>query len=90
MYLCIDCDDKGFCELCYAALKADDNGTAPFEGRRFCGRGHEHIKAPIEGWRGIKDGVMRIEGEEDVPFKEFLRSVREELCKEAWDQFWQS
>jgi hypothetical protein len=44
---------------------------------------------PIEGWHGVKDGKVMMEGEEPLEFKELLRQIRDELCKRAWDEFWQ-
>ncbi|KAK3380777.1 hypothetical protein B0T24DRAFT_200521 [Lasiosphaeria ovina] len=89
--LCLDCNDCLFCEQCYAVLLADKTGEQPFQSRRFCGRRHDHIKAPIEGWRGVKDGIINIEGSESmsISVNDFLTKVRDELIKGAWDQFWE-
>lgn len=53
----------------------------------WCGRDHSYVQCPIEGWRGVKDGVMRI-GEEETPFKEWLRALEQERWPKAWDNFW--
>lgn len=86
-YQCLICHAGYLCEECYKNRQADNKGE-PLKGRQYCGRNHEYIKLPIEGWQGIKDGRLRLEGEEPVEFKEVLRQVREELCKESWDDFW--
>jgi len=41
---------------------------------RYCGQDHEYVKAPIEGWMGIKNGIVRI-GEEKIAFKHWLTDV---------------
>ncbi len=50
---------------------------------------HSYVKAPVEGRRGIKNGVMRI-GKDELPFKEWLRGLRDERWQEAWKNFWQN
>lgn len=87
-YECITCFDAFLCESCYQARQADNRGEKPLKGRQFCGRDHEYIKGPIEGWQGVKDGKVMIAGEEPIAFEELLRQIKEELCKEAWEQFW--
>lgn len=86
-YQCVTCNDF-LCETCYENRQADNRGERPIKGRQYCGRGHTYIKGPIEGWRGVKDGKVMLEGEEPVEFKELLRHLRDELCKEAWESFW--
>jgi hypothetical protein len=62
--------------------------SQPNERKQFCDGDHVYLKAPIEGWRGIKDGKLMIEGQDDVDFGDFLTNVRDVLCREAWDRFW--
>jgi tetratricopeptide (TPR) repeat protein len=76
------------CPGCYEALIAHNRGETPIRGRKYCGKDHEYIKLPIEGWRGIEDGIIHIDGEEDIPFTDLLTKVKDELCKKAWDSFW--
>lgn len=59
--------------------------TADWKG--WCGKDHGYVKAPIEGWRGVKNGVLRI-GEEEIDFKEWMRGLREERWPQAWESFW--
>lgn len=86
-YQCLMCFDGFLCEECFEKRQAANKGE-PLDCRHFCGQDHEYIKAPIEGWKGVKDGKVMIEGEEPVEFQELLRQIRDELCKEAWDSFW--
>ncbi|KAM0418624.1 hypothetical protein ACHAPT_012427 [Fusarium lateritium] len=86
-YQCLICFEGFLCEECYEKRQAANKGE-PLNCRHFCGPDHEHIKVPIRGWQGVKDGKVMIEGEEPVEFQELLRQIRDELCKEAWDSFW--
>lgn len=86
-YQCLICFDGFLCEECYEKRQAANKGE-PLNCRHFCGQDHEYIKVPIEGWKGVKDGKVIIEGEEPVEFQELLRQIKDDLCKEAWDSFW--
>lgn len=55
--------------------------------REFCGKDHTYIKAPVDGWKGVRNGVMRI-GDERIDFKEWLRGLRDERWPRAWEEFW--
>ena len=71
LYNCLVCSNCDLCQICY-----DKKKKAPVEGepeekswREYCGKDHTFIKAPVEGWKGIKDGVMTI-GDEKTAFLE--------------------
>jgi hypothetical protein len=53
----------------------------------FCGQNHSYVKAPIEGWRGIKKGDIRI-GQEITSFKDWLDGLKDERWPKAWELFW--
>lgn len=84
MYLCIDCIDSCLCEVCHGLRlewNVSDGGTSPSEKRRlFCGKDHQYIKGPVEGWDGIKDGYMRI-GEEKIKFEDWFKTVESAIRK---------
>jgi hypothetical protein len=46
--------------------------------------------APRRGvaWRGVKKGILRVEGEKDVRFTEWLADLRDNKWKAAWQRFW--
>lgn len=88
-YECITCFGRFLCEPCYEARQADNRGEEPLKSRQYCGRDHEYLEGPIEGWQGIVQGKLMLEGEEPVEFDEFLRQIKEELVKKAWDSFWE-
>ena len=87
-YQCLTCWNTLFCEACYQALKADERGERPLTGRRYCGRNHQHLKGPIDGWKGVKDGVMSIDGQEPIAFADFLKEIKNVYLKDAWVKFW--
>ncbi|KAJ7620610.1 hypothetical protein DFH06DRAFT_68426 [Mycena polygramma] len=89
MYMCVFCGDTGLCDPCFQRRKQWNEGAKRTTGTSYCGRDHSYIKGPIDGRRGITNGVMSIEGEEPVPFKKWL----EELVKkweDTWERFWKS
>jgi hypothetical protein len=85
-YLCLHCIDCDICEECFAKKEARENGEMEPDWRVICPQGHQHIKAPVEGWRGVNDGRLRI-GEEEVPFREWLKDL-EMKWKASWDRYW--
>ncbi|KAM0551741.1 hypothetical protein ACHAPJ_008308 [Fusarium lateritium] len=81
--ICEECQDS-------YAHEAVRRGERKLQGRHFHGIEHTYFKLPIEGWRGVRDGMLTIEGEEPVSMKmdKFLEKVRTEVCQEAWDRLW--
>jgi hypothetical protein len=41
----------------------------------------------MKGWKGIKNGIIRI-GDEEITVKEWLRGLKEERWGNAWTVFW--
>ena len=87
LYLCAVCMSVDLCQDCYEKRLAQNGGAPNDSWRTYCGHNHEYIKGPIEGWKGIKNGVMTI-GNEKIAFKEWLRAIKEERWVQAWDEFW--
>jgi hypothetical protein len=63
-------------------------GKEPTEWRKYCDSNHRFIRGPIKGWKGVKDGVIRIEGRQDLTVKEWLEGLSEKRWPAAWKQFW--
>ncbi|KAI9681877.1 MAG: hypothetical protein M1822_006954 [Bathelium mastoideum] len=61
LYLCAICASCDLCPGCYEKRQARNKGAPNDSWKEYCGRDHAYIKGPVEGWRGIKRGVMRIE-----------------------------
>lgn len=96
-YQCTVCCDVAFCEACYNKASGRGNGddhdndtaaaTEHGYGRMHCK--HKFIRAPTEGWGGIRAGRLAIEGESSVKFKDsYLDGRIPELVQESWEEFW--
>ena len=85
IYYCILCSDCDLCEMCYQKRRAFDRGNG--EEVTYCGRDHRYIRGPMDGWKGVKDGVITI-GEEKVTFDDWLTGLKDTRWKEAWEMFW--
>lgn len=88
MYVCTICPDVALCKDCHAKRLAYNAGTEEPFGDEYCGKNHEYIQGPIEGWKGVFDGVIQIEGKEPISFKDWLEDLKTKKMKEAWDRFW--
>ncbi|VZI19869.1 unnamed protein product, partial [Fusarium fujikuroi] len=87
-YLYITFASGMICEECQAEYDAIERGEKKFKGRYFYGLGQDKLKLPVEGWRGVKNGVMRIEGQEDVAVDDFFKKLETEVVRNAWDRIW--
>lgn len=88
MYYCLVCVNCDLCEECYGKRLAQTRGEIEEPWLSFCGPDHRYIKAPMKGWKGIKNGVIRIEGEEEFTVEDWLKGLKEERWQKAWDTFW--
>ncbi|QKD46411.2 uncharacterized protein FOBCDRAFT_234849 [Fusarium oxysporum Fo47] len=89
MYRCVICTDCDWCEAYY--LKRIYNSGSP-DGERwrtYCGGHHEFIRAPVEGWMGIKNGKIEMKDEEPEEFREWLGRPEREKWPRAWQEFWE-
>ncbi|KAF5975526.1 hypothetical protein FBULB1_7306 [Fusarium bulbicola] len=87
-YLYITFASGMICEECQAEYDAIERGEKKFKGRYFYGLGQDKLKLPVEGWRGVKNGIVRIEGQEDVAVDDFFKKVENEVVRNAWDRIW--
>lgn len=90
LYQCVICTYTYLCEDCFQKRQGYNLGTKRPPGENYCGLNHKYIKGPIEGWKGITKGVMKIEGEKPVKFKDWLDELKEKKWNAAWDRFWRS
>ena len=87
LYTCLICARCDLCQECYDKRQALNLGDKSAHWRSFCGKDHEYVQAPIEGWKGVKDGVMTI-GDKRIEFKVWLEELRDVTWKKAWAGFW--
>ncbi|KAM0199639.1 hypothetical protein ACHAQI_012013 [Fusarium lateritium] len=87
-YLYVTHETGMMCEECQAEYDAIQRGKKTFKGRYFWGIGHDKLKLPIEGWKGVKDGVLSIEGEEPIAVDAFFEKLQTEVCRGAWERLW--
>ncbi|KAJ6196522.1 hypothetical protein J3E72DRAFT_243669 [Bipolaris maydis] len=88
IYYCLVCVNCDLCEDCHAKRLAQTRGEIAEPWQSYCGRDHRYIKAPMKGWKGVKDGIIRIDGEEDLSVKDWLKGLKEERWQKAWQTFW--
>lgn len=89
MYTCMCCAGSFLCQECYDERRKR-NISSETEGKiDFCCDGGEYFKAPMDGWQGIRYGVIYIEGEEPLEFSVWLEQLRDKW-KQAWDDFWKN
>ena len=87
------CCDTVLCQGCYDVLQARRScGGGTSEGlleRGFCGADHGFVRAPVEGWENINEGILRMKGEKPVRFKsQYVEGRMVSLLAEAWVEVW--
>ncbi|RDW63670.1 hypothetical protein BP6252_11215 [Coleophoma cylindrospora] len=90
IYQCIVCNRCPLCEECYQKRQAYNRGEKSTNWRSYCGENHRYIRGPVKGWKGITDGVMAIEGEEPVSFKDWMTELKDVKWKKVWVDFWKN
>lgn len=96
LYMCIICQGMDLCKDCHAKriaipLGAEispsvDGVAGQAEKVDYCGEHHDYVKAPTEGWGGVRYGIMSVVPEK-VEFRHWLKDVEERwgLWKEGRD-----
>lgn len=86
-FMCLCCTSSILCQSCYDE-RIRRNKSDKVEGLvDFCCDSGEYLKAPLEGWKGIRDGVIYIENEKPIEVEIFLERVRDKW-RQAWADFW--
>jgi hypothetical protein len=88
IYLCVICTECDLCQECYDKRMRLNNHEIEDEWKTFCGDKHRYIKGPVEGWKGVKNGVLRW-GDEEIEFKKWRDELSEKRWKEIWGRFWE-
>ncbi|EWC48439.1 hypothetical protein DRE_02208 [Drechslerella stenobrocha 248] len=93
-YLCRHCIETDLCKGCflkrskYYGPDSQDQGKGIKDYVEVCPSDHRHIRAPVEGWKGVEGGLLLI-GDDRKPFKEWCKSLRvvcEGLLQNYWSQ----
>ncbi|OBS23261.1 hypothetical protein FPOA_03813 [Fusarium poae] len=87
-YLYVTFESGLICEDCQDEYDAIERGEKTFKGRYFYGIGRDKIKLPIEGWHGVKDGMLMVEGDEPVAVEDFFKKLQDEVLPKAWERLW--
>jgi tetratricopeptide (TPR) repeat protein len=75
------------CEDCQREYDLLEQGKGTVKRRYFHGITHDRFKLPIEGWKGVTDGVLHVEGDEPIKVDDFFQLVKEE-CARGFDRLW--
>lgn len=65
IYQCLYCWDTLLCEPCYEKRMGFNAGVTIPPGENFCGNNHKYL-CPVDGWKGVKNGMVLIEAEEPL------------------------
>jgi len=75
-YMCLICSELDLCQECYdKRIAANEASQERTEWRNYCGFKHDYIKGPIEGWGGVKDGIISLGGEQ-IKFEHWLKDLQ--------------
>lgn len=90
MYTCLVCTESILCETCYdLRIKLNTEGQPQTEKvLPFCCANGKYVKAPAEGWEGVTNARIYLQGERPVHFDAFLEHVKIRW-EGAWQQFFQ-
>ncbi|KAJ3545081.1 hypothetical protein NM208_g2690 [Fusarium decemcellulare] len=89
VYLCYYCTEVDLCQECFDKRTERIAGKRSDDWRVICPQGHRHIQMPVQGWKGLTGGVMKI-ADTEVPFRDWLLDVKEKKWPNTWERFWSS
>jgi hypothetical protein len=84
-YLCTYCTGTELCLACFDERAASEK-SAERPWRVICPKGHRHVKAPVQGWRGVKNGILHFETRQ-IKFQDWLDQVKTSWAT-LWERFW--
>ncbi|KAH7141732.1 hypothetical protein EDB81DRAFT_884801 [Dactylonectria macrodidyma] len=86
VYLSYYCTEVDLCQRCFDK-RAERIAGKRNDDWRVCPEGHRHIQMPVQGWKGLAGGVMKI-ADTEVPFRDWLMEIKEKKWLDAWERFW--
>ncbi|PWY70006.1 hypothetical protein BO83DRAFT_438539 [Aspergillus eucalypticola CBS 122712] len=75
-YMCLDCPSTDYCNDCNKSRAGLRNSRDKGLWSKVCWGNHSFIEQPIRGWKGVKDGVIRV-GDSSRGVRDWLTDVRE-------------
>lgn len=100
LYVCLFCPNVAICESCHRTRMEWNSGSKPDDESDFCCDNGMYLKAPIEGYLGMENGVLSVtrianglgsehEGDkvEKIEFAKLLQEI-EVAWKKAWEDHW--
>ena len=82
-YRCLTCREVDLCEECYRTQVAFKDGREEGFWSAICSSHHEYLRQPIEGWLGVRAGVIRTK-EKNRKFREWLQDVKNRYRTMDW------
>ena len=82
-YRCLTCREVDLCEECYRTQVAFKEGREEGFWSAICSSHHEYLRQPIEGWLGVRAGVIRTK-EKNRKFREWLQDVKNRYRTMDW------
>lgn len=90
LYLCITCcTNIDLCSRCLKKIKGSKDGKVDGNFIYYCGKDHKYIRGPIEGWRGVRDRYIFIDGEDPLYFDDWLDKLKQDW-RNLWQVFWEA
>ncbi|RAL03459.1 uncharacterized protein BO80DRAFT_376466 [Aspergillus ibericus CBS 121593] len=80
-YLCLDCPSTDYCSECYNTRDAHRHSQAKGLWSKVCWGKHTLIQQPVSGWKGVKDGVIRV-GSSSRGVKDWMMDMKERWAVE--------
>jgi hypothetical protein len=85
-YYCVSCVQLDICESCMRDKLARERGEKEPDYRVVCPAGHRHVRGPVDGWRGVRNGRFRI-GEDEIPVKKWIADLEVKWAA-YWRDYW--
>ncbi|GKZ75574.1 hypothetical protein AnigIFM56816_000231 [Aspergillus niger] len=75
-YMCLDCPSTDYCSDCYKSRSTYRTSQNKGLWSKVCWGNHTMMEQPIKGWKGVRDGVIRV-GDSSRGVRDWLMDVRQ-------------
>jgi hypothetical protein len=87
-YYCLICVDTSICKACILDIQdLDGQQQSRDQLYPYCGPQHLRVSVPIQGWKGVREGIVNIQGRDPISFVEWLDNLKRKKWPEAWKRF---